>query len=172
VAAGVIVLRGRSAPPPTPARRSVAANPLIFVQHDGRALRLHWNRDAADVRGAKTGALVILDGARESRIELQPADLRAGLASYWPESRDVTFRLELDGAPAGSMRASAGSATEERRPPAFQAPVKARRRAAAVQRVQAVAAPVSAEDEPKRPSGVGRALGKIPLLRRLRKHRD
>jgi len=92
------------------------------VQHDGTALRLHWNPDSEAVRQAGRGALLIADGPRQSRLDLTPADLRAGVASYWPESPRVDFKLELDGAPAGEVEAPALAVRQEPRPSPFVAP--------------------------------------------------
>jgi hypothetical protein len=170
VAAGAIALRGRPTPAPPAPSRATAANPLLYVQHDGEALRLHWKADASEVRSARSGALVVVDGGRESRMELRPQELRSGVASWWPHSKEVTFRLELDGAPAGSMRASAQK--NEEKPSAFEPAVQPRKRGVAVKRVQPVAAPVEVEPPPKRGSKIGRAFGKIPLLRRFKRHRD
>jgi hypothetical protein len=165
-AAAVFVLRGRSTPAPA-APRTEIASPLLYVQRDGPALRLHWKGDAPEVQSAKGGALVVTDGGHESRMELRPEELRSGVGSWWPESRDVTFRLELDGAPAGSMRASVSP--PEAKPSAFQPSAQARKKGSAVKKLQPVVEPVEA---PKRGSRVGRAFGKIPLLRRLKRHRD
>jgi hypothetical protein len=169
-AAGIVVVRDRSKPAPAPATapRTALTTPLLDVQHDGAALRLYWNAAAPEVRSAKSGALLVTDGGKESRMELRPQELRSGGASWWPESRDVTFRLELDDAPAGTLRASAQPAPETK-PSAFQTPAKPRPKSATVKRV---AAPVEVEQTPKPESKFGRAFGKIPLLRRLKRHRN
>jgi hypothetical protein len=99
-----------SAAPPV---RSDAPPLALYVQHDGPALRLHWNPDADAVRRAASGALLITDGQRQSRLDLAPAELTAGLASYWPESRAVDFRLELDGVVAGQLQAPVLAVREE-----------------------------------------------------------
>jgi hypothetical protein len=170
-AAVTIAWRGR-APVRTahaaPAPSSVAT--AIHVQHDGPALRLHWSPDSLAVRRARSGAVVIQDGTRESRMELTPRDLRAGMAAYWPDSPEVTFRLELDGAPAGTIRA--WSPVEEKRPSPFASTERPRKRGAAIRRVQAAAVPPPYAEEPKRESALSRAIGKIPLLRRLRARHD
>lgn len=163
IAAAVVVgLRDRG--PAPVARAAPTGHTSLQVQQDGAGLKLHWNAQSADVRAAKAGAIVISDGGRESRLELTPRDLRAGVASYWPDSREVGFRLELDGAPAGSVRAAAK--VPEARPSPFANTERPRKRAAQVKRVQAQApAPYEAE-EPKR-SGLKRVVRKIPLLGRL-----
>jgi hypothetical protein len=137
-------------------------------------MRLHWNAESPDVRAAQRGALLINDGKRESRLELTPRDLRAGVASYWPESKEVSFHLELDGGQAGfHLELDGGqagfvraSAPPQDRPSPFEvAKAPPRRKAYAVKRVQPVVEEAKAE---RRESGFSRAVGKIPLLRRLR----
>ena len=162
IAAASIAFRDRSpAPPPRP--HSTAATAL-YVQHEGGALRLHW--DPA-VR-ANTGVILIQDGSRESRLDLNANELRAGVASYWPESKEVTFRLQLDGGDAGSIRATADTpspkpsafAEKPHAKPAVAKPVKLPRREPAD----------DDDDPPVKRSRLSRVAGKIPLLRRLRKH--
>jgi hypothetical protein len=159
-----LALRGRT-PAPTVATPSTAKTSL-HIQHDGPALKLHWNPNSPDVRKAQRGAVVIQDGGRESRLELNGGELRAGVASYWPESREVGFRLELDGKQAGSARTTAQG--EDQRPSPFANTEKPRKRGVPIKRVQATPAPVY-EVEPQRGPPV---IRKIPLLRRLWGKRD
>jgi hypothetical protein len=171
---------GRREPPPRPAVVHNTQPVALFVQHDGTALRLHWNPDADAVRQAGAGALLIADGPRQSRLDLTPADLRSGVASYWPESPNVDFKLELDGAPAGELQAPALAVREEPRPSPFVAPPKPKRPVAenlpkpyTVHEADraAVAEQAQDEEEPSRKqSKWKRMTGKIPLLRRLNKH--
>jgi hypothetical protein len=161
-----LVLRGR-APAPTPAVQApTSAQTSLHIQHDGPTLKLRWNPNSPDVRKAQRGALVIQDGGRESRLELNGGELRAGVASYWPESREVEFRLELDGAQAGSVRTTAQG--EAPRPSPFANTERPRKRGVPIKRVQAMPAAVY-EVEPKRGPPV---IRKIPLLRRLWGKRD
>jgi hypothetical protein len=111
----------------------------------------------------------IQDGARETRLDLNANELRSGVASYWPESREVTFSLQLDGGPASTIRASADTPTPAA--PAV-APEKPRRTHSIAKEVKVGrrdAVEVDADAPPKR-SRLSRVAGKIPLLRRLRKH--
>ncbi len=160
-AAAWMVLHERAPVPTTQAAPS--GRTALYVQREGAAMQLHWNPDSPDVRTAQRGAILISDGKRESRLELTPRDLRAGVASYWPESKEVSFHLELDGGQAGFVRAAAPA---QDRPSPFEAAKEPpRRKAHAVKRVQPVVEEAKAE---KRESGFSRAVGKIPLLRRLR----
>lgn len=167
-AAVVLVLRER-APAPTAQEAAPSPRTSLYLQRDGAAWQLHWNPNSPDVRSAKRGAIVIRDGKRESRLELNPRDLRAGVASYWPESQEVAFDVELDGAPAGSVRAPA-PVVEERRPSPFASAESPRKKGYPIRRVQAEPAPEV--ERAKRESGWSRAIGKIPLLRRLRGRRE
>lgn len=67
----------------------------LDVQHDGRQLRLRWDRNARPIRDAAKAVLEIKDGDHQSQLTLNGAELRSGLLSYWPETQDVTFRLEV-----------------------------------------------------------------------------
>ena len=161
-----LALRGR-APAPTPAVQAASsAQTSLHVQHDGPALKLHWNPNSPDVRRAQRGTVVIQDGGRESRLELDGGELRSGVASYWPESREVGFRLELDGEQAGSVRTTARG--EDPRPSPFANTERPRKRGVPIKRVQATPSPVY-EIEPRRGPPV---IRKIPLLRRLWAKRD
>lgn len=167
---GAAIVVGLRDHKPAPVARAVSSgHPGLHVQHDGAALKLHWNTGSADVRAAKAGAIVISDGGRTSRLELTPRDLRAGVASYWPDSREVGFRLELDGAAAGSVRASAE--VPQQRPSPFASTQSPRKRGVPIKRVQVQGPAVYEAEEPKR-SGVKRVVGKIPLLGRLVGSRD
>jgi len=174
---------GRVSPAPAAAPPPHNAAPVaLFVQHDGAALRLHWNPDSDAVRQAGRGALAIGDGPRQSRLDLTPADLRAGVASYWPESPNVDFKLELDGATAGELQAPALEVREEPRPSPFQAAPKPKRPVAVAEdlpkphtireadRAAVVEQSQDEEESTHKPSKWKRMTGKIPLLRRLNKH--
>ena len=134
---------------------SSAVPPAVYVQHEGGALRLHWN---PAVR-ASSGVMWIQDGARETRLDLNANELRSGVASYWPESREVTFRLQLDDGPASTIRASADA------PPPAPPPMteKPRRNRSAVKEWKvACRGPVDVEDDaaPKR-SRLSRVAGRF-----------
>ncbi len=193
-AAIAIVMRNRAQLRPAAAAAAVptpSRGAALSIQHDGPALRLRWDPRAPDVLAAGRGVLVITDGGRESRMELNPRELAAGLASYWPDSRNVAFRLEVDkSAPAAvqssllteerpSLDRSPAAAVQaspvaEKRPSPFVSPKSPRRRPVPVRRIEPEPdpGPVEFEKPVKRPSRIGRAFGKIPLLRRLRKDRD
>ncbi len=79
----------------------------LSVVHDGAALRVEWDPQSAGIRGAADGTLTITDGTHVSKLPLEAPELRAGAATYWPESRHVEFRLETDGGAYGAVDAPA-----------------------------------------------------------------
>jgi hypothetical protein len=161
--AAASLMFGHRAQTPLPAPHQTAPTAL-YVQHDGGALRLHW--DPA-VR-ANSRIIWIQDGPRETRLDLNADELRSGVASYWPESREVIFRLQLDGGPAGTIQAPAEA------PPAVKTAEKPRPRRPAAKPVKVASADRVVDgdddDQPVKRSRFSRVTGKIPLLRRLRKH--
>jgi hypothetical protein len=76
------------------ARAPSAANLALRVVRDGDALRLEWDRNSRDLRGA-SGVLHIADGERQSRWSLDSRQLSEGSVLYWPKGSDVNFRLEI-----------------------------------------------------------------------------
>lgn len=70
---------------------SVALN----IAREGNALRLNWNTSAPAMEHANRAWLSISDGAKQRRVELDPAQLKSGTYVYTPDSPDVNFRLDL-----------------------------------------------------------------------------
>jgi hypothetical protein len=179
IGAAASILIHRREPPPLPpqpvAETNAPSTVALYVQHDGPALRLHWDANAAAIRSAAVGTLTIADGPRESRLSLKPADLSSGVASYWPETSEVTFRLDLDNAPAGTIRVTAAPPAQTR-PSPFEVAAKPKPTRAATTAARAVRdedEPDDEEDAPPPPpkhSRLSRVTGKIPLLRRLHRH--
>jgi hypothetical protein len=133
----------------------------LTVQHDGAALRLRWNPRRAGIQDAATGTLTITDGGHESTLHLDGPELRAGLASYWPDGDRVRFRLDTDTGASGAIDVPVESGRPQPAPEAVQAataPVPARRRAAAPAR-RARPAPAALDDglEWTRPESAGPA---------------
>ena len=91
-----------AAPPHT---EPPTGNIRLIVQHDQGALRLRWSPKAPAIRDAERGTLTITDGAHQSKLELDGRELRAGLASYWPEGSQVSFRLETNSGASGAIDA-------------------------------------------------------------------
>jgi hypothetical protein len=114
LAAVSIAVHHRRAPAATP-RPDARSAVRLLVERDGGMLRLRWNPEAPEIRGASRAVLSIDDGGRESRLPLETAELQAGMATYRPQAQDVTFRLQLAGGAAGEIRVSA-----ERRPSPFE----------------------------------------------------
>src|SRR6476659_5171700 len=155
---------GHRAPTAMPPSHGTAPTAL-YVQHEGGALRLHWDPAVH----ASTGVIWIQDGARETRLDMNADELRSGVASYWPESREVTFRLQLDGGPAGTIRASADAPSETSKTAAAEKVRPKRPVTKPVKVASSEGVGVDGERPVKR-SRLSRVAGKLPLLRRLRKH--
>jgi hypothetical protein len=79
----------------------------LMVQQDQGAMRLRWSPNAIGVKDAAHGTLTITDGIHHSRLDLDDRELRAGLASYWPDGSRVAFRLETDLGASGYIEAPA-----------------------------------------------------------------
>ncbi len=62
---------------------------------DGQ-LDLTWNRRAAELENAKSAKLTIIDGALFREVNMDNAQLRSGKLTYFPNSADVQFRLEVN----------------------------------------------------------------------------
>ncbi|HJT86301.1 MAG TPA: energy transducer TonB [Bryobacteraceae bacterium] len=93
--------------PPAATASPSPAGLTLNVQRDGKALHLSWNRNADTVRQASRATLFIDDGAHNSRLDLTPKELSVGTVSYWPETPNVSFRLEVvsrSGTVAGAIR--------------------------------------------------------------------
>lgn len=159
----------------------------LTAQADGDALHLQWDRHARPIHNADRGILFIMDGTHQSQLDLTSQQLNTASVRYWPESPAVTFRMEVyNGAnrssdsvqiPVGKPVAPPVAAHTQvvRNPSPFERvrPEIVRRQAPppapVVQRAQEV------EPEPlvrEHESGFGRVVSKIPLLRRVKRHRE
>jgi hypothetical protein len=163
-------------PPDVPTSRPVESALVLHVQHDGRALRVSWDRNSQTIRHANHSILHIEDGTHNARLELNAAETNAGRLVYWPEAEHVTFRLEAFG-PNGV----AATATQTPEPPTVAAavhvdppaerkpsPFASPKHKTSVQevRLEPQAEPAAAP----RPTGFfARLTSKIPVIRNLRK---
>jgi hypothetical protein len=85
----------------------------LMVQQDRGAMRLRWSPKVPAIRDAARGTLTITDGAHQSTLQLDGRELRAGLASYWPDGSHVAFRLETDSGASGFIEAPADGTQEK-----------------------------------------------------------
>jgi hypothetical protein len=112
MASGPVPVTALAPSPPVPQHINLS------VERNGQSLRLRWDRKSAAVLDATHATLHIEDGVHQNQFDLNSALLRSGVLSYWPETRNVAFRLELF-APGRtvteSIRAVNGTAAE---PPA------------------------------------------------------
>jgi hypothetical protein len=171
----------------------------LNVEREGQVLLVAWDRSSQPVHNASHAILHIKDGPRQSQTDLNSQQLRAANVKYWPETRNVTFMLEVyqgDGSVSESVQfaGAAGAlspvtAVQPKRPmievnasgePARPSPfaLHARREIslatpAPQPRLTMTAAatpPPSVAEKPDRESRLGRMMSKIPWLRRLKKH--
>ncbi len=195
ITAGVFLMHDRSNPAITQSNVrpvsavSVADHVDLNVVRDGDTLSVRWPASLA----ADHGVLKITDGKHHTTIKLDSADVASGLLTYWPDSSDVSFRIELNsggrtifGQAVGFVRditvpTAIDVATTDAKPSPFDPP--RRRRAKTVhpakmtynQPQNPLVAPlayrpqVAVVAEPVQKRGV---LGRIPLLRKWRKVPD
>jgi hypothetical protein len=178
--AGAAALYFRPDPPPPPSPVQIGSTAVALeVQKEGDHLRLVWDRRNPTIRGVAHATLHITDGKQHSVIPLDAENLATGSAVYWPESDRFLFRLDLGdavgtaGAPVTS-EAVAGTTPPEDPPAKAELPKPPVRRPPV--RVLPVAKKVVADPATPRKSvkesRVSRVVGRMPLLRRLRKHRQ
>ena len=67
----------------------------LTVERAGPALRLLWDGNSSEVRGATRAVLHIQDGDQRSDRELTPSEFMAGQFTYQPQHSAVTFRLNV-----------------------------------------------------------------------------
>jgi len=94
--AGAAMLRFeyRRTPPAVPIIAHHPEEVALALKRDGGALRLLWDRESPTIRHADHAQLDIVDGNKKSQLKLDVTDLTTGSLSYWPQTGDVTFRLE------------------------------------------------------------------------------
>jgi hypothetical protein len=91
---GFVPVNAVAARPPASAPDRRPHVPLK-VQRDGASIRLLWDRNSVAIPKGAKAILYINDGEHQSQLKLDPKEVRSGLVSYWPETDDVTFRLEV-----------------------------------------------------------------------------
>jgi hypothetical protein len=84
-------------PSPIQTAGSDPAHIVLEVMRDGRTLRLHWDQGAPAIRKADHALLHIVDGNHQTNLNLTPNELNNGSLSYWADTPDVSFRLEVFG---------------------------------------------------------------------------
>ena len=169
--------------------RAVAETIGLRADAEGEGLRVQWDRASRPVCSADHATLFIEDGATQSHLDLTGRQLDGSTVMYWPESERVTFRLEVyrgrlsssDSTAFGmpkdrKRRRQAGPAraiVEQARPSPFEhvepPMVVTQTLPPVAPQVAAVGAAVAVA-EPAQESRLDRLIGRIPLLRRWRKH--
>jgi hypothetical protein len=193
-ATDAILLRHR--PVPLPAGPAIPENIGLTADVDGDALQLQWNRRARPIRDADHAILYIHDGTHQSQLDLTSQQLNSASVRYWPESTAVTFRMEAYTGTARtteSVQVPVASPLEKQPVPAAPRSLVVKNpspfervRPEIIRRKPPLPAPVVARAiemepprtlrtdpvEPHHESGISRVVSKIPLLRRLTKHRQ
>lgn len=67
----------------------------LSVRSEGRKVEVTWNRTSEAVQKAISGSLLISDGTAGDRVELNAAQVRAGIYEYSPVQSDLSFVLTL-----------------------------------------------------------------------------
>jgi hypothetical protein len=67
----------------------------LTVARDGDNLSVRWDRQAAAVRAATQGLLMINDGTNSRPVSLTSDQLQTGSVVYPHKTGEVKFRLEL-----------------------------------------------------------------------------
>jgi hypothetical protein len=146
----------------------------LMVQQERGVMRLRWSSRVAAIRDAAHGTLTIVDGAHRSRLDLDGRELRAGLASYWPDGSRVGFRLETDSGASGYIEApvvdanpaKAAAEPKVERPPR---PAPARRRpkpSAGASRGKPIDDGLEWTEHPRKASRLARLKQKMAFWRR------
>jgi len=78
----------------------------LRLESQGDRILLTWNRRHPAVHSAKGGVLQIDDGMQHRQVNLDAAQVSNGSVLYRPNSDDVTFRLEVEGAQGGKVSES------------------------------------------------------------------
>ncbi len=83
-------------------------NPAVRLRAEAKdgAVHLFWDDGAEPIRSANRAKLWITDGNHVSKLDLDGRELRVGTLTYWPETTDVNFRLDLL---AGTKVAASGT---------------------------------------------------------------
>lgn len=165
---------------------TVSGDLALDLRREGRSLRVSWKRNSEAIRHSNHATLNVIDGIHNTKLELNAMEIRAGKLVYWPETDEVTVRLQvnsLTGTTAGTMQspgvpmppqaAAESEGPVEQKPSPFDAP-----RRHPVQPIQKVSVPPAAERvvqsnenaaAPKSAGFFGRLLHKIPVVRRFQK---
>ncbi len=158
----------------------------LHAEGEGDAVRLQWNRQARPIVNADRAVLHITDGAQQRHLMISGAQLDSSSVRYWPESDQVTYRIEVFHGDQHVSDTTASSTTRTRkggraglaeiqklRPSPFEQVqpeiVVVQYRPQSVVRPREVAVETVQWEED---NTFGRVISKIPLLRRLRKHQE
>ena len=89
----LVSTRGRSVPAST--RVGSVQHLALTLTGEGDRLHLIWDGAAPAIRLGRCGVLWIADGSIQRRIILGVSQMRAGSLFYWPNTNDVSVRLNI-----------------------------------------------------------------------------
>jgi len=175
--ATVAALYFRPDPPPAPSPVQVGSTAVALgLKREGDHLRVVWDRRNPAIRNADHATLRITDGNQHSVIPLDAVDLANGSAVYWPESDRFSFNLDLGAAGGSAYAPATAEVIEPEVEAATEAPLPAKPVRRPPVRVVQVAKKTGLEEEvaatSAKESRMSRVVGRVPLLRRLKKHRE
>jgi len=123
----LLMLSTRARSVPAPARVNGGHSVSLSLTGAGNRLHLIWNGSTPAIQRGQCGVLWIADGGMQRRITLDAGAMRAGSLYYWPNTNDVSVRLDLADANIGcgvpstvSSSNSAAQLAEERIHPKVQ----------------------------------------------------
>jgi CheY-like chemotaxis protein len=105
----ILLLSTRRAQVPAPTRVGSSQSVALTLTGEGNGLRLSWDGSAPGIRPGRCGVLWIADGSTQRRVILDVSQLRAGTVIYWPQTNDVSVRLNISDANKGLGEAVSNS---------------------------------------------------------------
>jgi len=90
-----ILLFSTRTPLTAPTRVGSSQSVALTLTGEGDRLRLSWDGSAPTIRPGRRGMLWIADGSTWRRVILDVSQLRAGTVIYWPQTNDVSVRLDI-----------------------------------------------------------------------------
>ena|ERR1022692_4574739 len=92
VAADAVLMRHR---PVSADPRAIPEQIGLHADADEEGVVVQWDRRSRPIVNADRAILYIEDGSLQSQLDLTGRQLDGSSARYWPETRQVNFRLEV-----------------------------------------------------------------------------
>ena len=94
---------------PAPTRVGSSQSVALTLTGEGDRLRLSWDGSAPGIRPGRCGMLWIADGSTQRRVILDVSQLRSRYDALWPQTNDVSVRLNISDANIGPGEAVSNS---------------------------------------------------------------